>query len=137
MRGITAKPSWRPQDLTCCRVIFGEADSFPGLTVDRFGDILVTQTLSLGMEQRKSRLFPLLCQVLREDGQDIRAVYERNDVPLREREGLEENKGFSPDGRGTASPLPPSRKTASPITWMWKTAKRPAFSWTRSSTGKR
>ena len=99
------KAVMRPQDLTCCRVIFGESDSFPGLTVDRFGDILVTQALSLGMEQRKSRLFPLLCQVLRGDGQDIRAVYERNDVSLREREGLEENKGFFPgwEGDGTTA----------------------------------
>ena len=56
-------------DLSCCRVIFGEADSFPGLTVDRFGDILVAQTLSLGIEQRKSLLFPMLARILREDGQ--------------------------------------------------------------------
>ena len=44
-----------PEDLSCCRVIFGEADAFPGLTVDRFNDILVVQILSLGMEQRKAR----------------------------------------------------------------------------------
>lgn len=60
-------------DSRCCRVIFGEADLFPGLTVDRFESVLVTQTLSLGMERIKSRLFPLLAKVLREDGQDIRA----------------------------------------------------------------
>ena len=85
-----------PQDLSCCRVIFGEADSFPGLTVDRFGDILVIQTLSYGMEQRKAQLFPLLVQVLREDGQTIRGVYERNDEGLRDKEGLPQNKGFFP-----------------------------------------
>lgn len=95
-------------DLTCCRIIFGEADSFPGLTVDRFNDILVTQTLSLGVEQRKSMLFPLLVRILREDGQDIRGVYERNDVAIREREGMEQNKGFFPlDGR----PVPESTQT--------------------------
>lgn len=95
-------------DLACCRVIFGEADSFPGLTVDRFNDILVTQTLSLGVEQRKSMLFPLLVRILREDGQDIRGVYERNDVAIREREGMEQNKGFFPlDG----SPVPESTQT--------------------------
>ena len=68
------------EDVSCCRIVFGEADSFPGLTVDRFGDILVTQTLSLGIEQRKGMLFPLICKILREDGQEIRGVYERNDV---------------------------------------------------------
>ena len=95
-------------DLACCRVIFGEADLFPGLTVDRFNDILVTQTLSLGVEQRKSMLFPLLVRILREDGQDIRGVYERNDVAIREREGMEQNKGFFPlDG----SPVPESTQT--------------------------
>lgn len=84
------------EDLDCCRVIFGEADAFPGLTVDRFHDILVTQTLSYGMEQLKPILFPLLCKVLREDGQAIRGIYERNDVAIRRLEGLEEYKGFYP-----------------------------------------
>ena len=81
-------------DSRCCRVIFGEADLFPGLTVDRFESVLVTQTLSLGMERIKDRLFPLLVKVLREDGQDIRGIYERNDVALREREGMAQNKGW-------------------------------------------
>ena len=84
------------EDLDCCRVVFGEADQLPGLTVDRFHDILVTQTMSYGMELRKDVIFPLLVQVLREDGQDIRGVYERNDVPLREREGLTQGKGWYP-----------------------------------------
>ena len=82
------------EDISCCRVIFGEADSFPGLTVDRFSDILVTQTLSVGMEKIKPMLFPLLIQVLREDGQDIRGIYERNDVAIRALEGMEQNKGW-------------------------------------------
>ena len=84
------------EDISCCRVIFGEADSFPGLTVDRFSDILVTQTLSVGMEKIKPMLFPLLVQVLREDGQDIRGIYERNDVAIRALEGMEQNKGWFP-----------------------------------------
>lgn len=84
------------EDVSCCRLIFGEADCFPGLTVDRFGDILVTQTLSLGMELLKPLLFPLLVRILREDGQDIRGVYERNDVGIRELEGMEQGKGFFP-----------------------------------------
>ena len=83
-------------DISCCRVIFGEADGFPGLTVDRFSDILVTQTLSMGMEKIKDVVFPLLVKVLRSDGQDIRGIYERNDVAIRELEGLAQNKGWYP-----------------------------------------
>lgn len=83
-------------DSRCCRVIFGEADLFPGLTVDRFESVLVTQTLSLGMERIKPRLFPLLAKVLREDGQDIRGIYERNDAAIRELEGMAQAKGWYP-----------------------------------------
>ena len=89
------------EDFSCCRVIFGEADGFPGLTVDRFQDILVTQTLSVGMEKLKPMLFPLLVKVLREDGQEIRGVFERNDVAIRALEGLEQNKGWFPLGEPT------------------------------------
>ncbi len=80
------------QDFKCCRLIFGEADMFPGLTVDRFNDLLVTQTLSLGIEVRKQMIFELLIKILREMGQDIRGLYERNDVKIRLLEGMEENK---------------------------------------------
>ena len=83
-----------PADCSACRVIFGEADQFPGLTVDRFGSVLVTQTLSVGMERRKALLFPLLAQVLRADGQRIDGIYERNDEALRAKEGLAQNKGW-------------------------------------------
>ena len=83
-------------DISCCRVIFGEADGFPGLTVDRFSDILVTQTLSMGMERIKDLVFPLLIKVLRADGQEIKGIYERNDVAIRELEGLPQNKGWYP-----------------------------------------
>ena len=83
-----------PDDLSACRVIFGEADQFPGLTVDRFQNILVTQTLSVGMEKLKPLLFPLLAEVLRADGQTIDGIYERNDEALRAKEGLAQNKGW-------------------------------------------
>ena len=83
-------------DIGCCRVIFGEADQFPGLTVDKFGDILVTQCLSIGIEKIKNIVFPLLFEVLNEDGQNIRGIYERNDVAIRKLEGMEENKGWYP-----------------------------------------
>lgn len=83
-----------PADLSACRFIFGEADQFPGLTVDRFNNVLVTQTLSVGMEKLKPVLFPLLAEVLRADGQTIDGIYERNDEALRAKEGLEQNKGW-------------------------------------------
>ena len=90
-------------DLACCRVIFGEADGFPGLTVDRFNDILVAQTLSVGMEQIKPLLFRLLPEVLRADGQQIAGIFERNDVAIRGLEGLEQYKGWY----GEAHPASP------------------------------
>ena len=82
------------RDASCCRVIFGEADGFPGLTVDRFSNILVTQTLSVGMERLKDVIFPLLVAVLRESGETIDGIYERNDVVIRALEGLEQGRGW-------------------------------------------
>ena len=93
-------------DFKCCRLIFGEADMFPGLTVDRFNDILVTQTLSLGIELRKEMIFTQLLELLRKQGENIRGIYERNDVKIRELEGLTENKGwFKPETVADKRPL--------------------------------
>lgn len=83
-------------DVSACRVIFGEADAFPGLTVDRFQNILVAQTLSIGMEHIKPMLFPLIVDVLNEDGAGIQGIYERNDVAIRALEGMEQGKGWFP-----------------------------------------
>ena len=82
------------EDRSCCRMIFGEADGFPGLTVDRFSDLLVVQCLSFGMEQRKQMIYPLLRECLERDGVTLRGIYERNDNPLREKEGLSQGKGW-------------------------------------------
>ena len=82
------------EDFRCCRLVFGEADHFPGLTVDRFENVLVTETLSLGMERIKGLLFPALTEILRDGGAEIDAVYERNESALREKEGMERGKGF-------------------------------------------
>ncbi len=82
-------------DFSACRLIFGEADAFPGLTVDRFGDILVAQVLSLGIERIKDTLYTILVRLLRKDyGQPIRALYERNDVAIRALEGMEQYTAF-------------------------------------------
>lgn len=79
---------------SCCRLIFGEADCFPGFTVDRFNDVLVAQVLSLGIEMIKDMLYELLVNELKKMGEHISVVYERNDVKLRELEGMEQHKGF-------------------------------------------
>ena len=81
-------------DSTAYRLIFGESDQLPGLTVDRYNDILVTQIVSYGMEKNKEMLFELLVEVFKENGIKIRAIYQRNDLSLRKLEGLEENKGY-------------------------------------------
>jgi len=82
-------------DFSCARLIFGEADAFPGFTVDRFGSILVTQVLSLGIERIKDQLYAILVRLLREEfGQTIDALYERNDVAIRELEGMEQYTAF-------------------------------------------
>ena len=82
------------EDFNCCRLIFGEADNFPGLTVDRFEDVLVAQVLSLGIELRKDVIFTKIIEIMRSYGEEINCLYERNDVKIRKLEGMEEYKGF-------------------------------------------
>ncbi len=82
------------ENLTNCRLIFGEADQLPGLTVDRYNDILVAQISSFGMDKIKDMLYEVLLEVLKEDGQDVKGIYERNDIKVREKEGLSLEKGY-------------------------------------------
>lgn len=82
------------EDFSACRLIFGEADFFPGLTVDKFEDILVTEVLSYGMDARRDMLYPLLIKILAENGVKVRALYERNEDGLRDKEGLKKYKAF-------------------------------------------
>ena len=82
-------------DFSACRLIFGEADTFPGFTVDRFENVLVTQVLSLGVEKIKDKLYELLIRILDEEfGVKIDVLYERNDVAIRELEGMKQSTGF-------------------------------------------
>ena len=81
-------------DLSNTRLIFGDADGFPGLIVDKFGSVLVTQTMTLGMEQRKDLIFPALIDLLRERGETVTCLYERNDVAVRKKEGLALNTQY-------------------------------------------
>ncbi len=80
------------EDRQACRLIFGEADFFPGLTVDRFNDLLSVQILSLGTDMRKNMILSALLDILRDDGQQINGVYLRNDAAIRELEGMEQEK---------------------------------------------
>jgi 23S rRNA (cytosine1962-C5)-methyltransferase len=84
-------------DTESCRIIFGEADFLPGLTVDKFSDVLVVESLSLGIDRIKVRIIDLLKEVLSEDGIKIRGVYERSDSKERLKEGMERIKGFIGD----------------------------------------
>lgn len=90
-------------DVSACRLIFGESDGFPGLTVDRFNNLLVAQTLSFGMDKRKDTIFSLLADALRENGMPIEGIYERNDVAIRSLEGLEQYKGWFQGFEGSST----------------------------------
>ena len=81
-------------DTSSCRLIFGEADFLPGLVVDKFSDVLVVQSLALGIDKMKMTIIRLLEEVLAADGVKIRGVFERSDAKVREQEGMERVKGF-------------------------------------------
>jgi len=83
-------------DFKCCRLIHGEADQMPGLTVDRYNDLLSVQVLSLGMERCRDLVLQALYDQLTAMGETIRGIYLRDDVALREREGMEQFKGWWP-----------------------------------------
>jgi 23S rRNA (cytosine1962-C5)-methyltransferase len=82
------------KDFACCRLIFGDADEMPGLTVDRYNDLLVAQTLCYGMDVVKPVIFKALTEQLRLMGVTVRGIYERNDVRVRELDGMEQYKGW-------------------------------------------
>ena len=81
-------------DISSCRLIFAEADFLPGLVVDKFSDVLVVQSLALGIDRFKETIVELIKKVLAEDGITIRGVYERSDAKVRQNEGMERVKGF-------------------------------------------
>lgn len=95
---MRVKDAWeyrkRVVDVSSCRLIFGEADFLPGLVADKFSDVLVIQSLALGIDRWKDTIVEALKQVLEEDGISVRGVYERSDVKVRRQEGMELYKGF-------------------------------------------
>ena len=84
----------RVVDTAACRVIFGEADFLPGLVVDKFDDVLVAESLALGIDRLKMPILDALTRVLAEDGVAVRGIYERSDAKVRLKEGMERVKGF-------------------------------------------
>ena len=81
-------------DTSSCRIIFGEADFLPGIVIDKFSDVLVVESLTLGIDRLKNTIVQCLLRVLSEDGIGIRGVYERSDAKVRLQEGMERYKGF-------------------------------------------
>jgi len=81
-------------DTESCRIVFGEADFLPGLVIDKFSDVLVVQSLALGIDRLKEEIIVILKEILKEDGIVIRGVYERSDAKVRKHEGMELVKGF-------------------------------------------
>lgn len=81
-------------DTSSCRIIFGEADFLPGLVIDKFSEVLVVQSLAMGIDRMKQEIVQILCELLKNDGIIIRGVYERSDAKVRSNEGMERVKGF-------------------------------------------
>lgn len=82
------------KDLNCCRVIFGEADWLPGLVIDKYDDVLVVESLALGIDLLKNTIVDCLKEILISDGFKVRGVYERSEAKVREKEGMKPYKGF-------------------------------------------
>jgi len=81
-------------DTSSCRVVFGEADYVPGMVIDKFEDVLVVQSLALGIDRYKMLILDLLKEEMEKDGIVIRGIYERSDAKVREQEGMKREKGF-------------------------------------------
>ncbi|MCM1295273.1 MAG: class I SAM-dependent rRNA methyltransferase [Muribaculaceae bacterium] len=106
---LRVKNAWeyrkKTVDTSSCRVIFGEADFFPGLVVDKFSDVLVVESLALGIDRLKQDIIDILKEVLAADGINIRGVYERSDAKVREKEGMVRSKGFIGESFDTKVPI--------------------------------
>ena len=81
-------------DTSSCRLIFGEADYLPGMVIDKFEDVLVVESLALGIDRLKPQILEAVKRVLLKDGITVRGIYERSDAKVREQEGMERSKGY-------------------------------------------
>ena len=92
-------------DTSSCRVVFGEADFLPGITIDKYEDVLVVESLALGIDRMKGEIIDLLKEILAEDGIAVRGVYERSDAKERLKEGMERTSGFIGEPFDTQVPI--------------------------------
>ncbi len=92
-------------DLSSCRLVFGEADFLPGLVIDKFSDVLVVESLALGIDRMKEEILRILQDILKEDGITIRGIYERSDAKVRLQEGMERKTGFLSQPFDTKVPI--------------------------------
>lgn len=81
-------------DTSSCRLVFGESDLLPGIVIDKYNDVLVVQSLALGIDRYKEQILKILCRILAEDDVRIRGIYERSDAKVRRQEGMELYSGF-------------------------------------------
>ena len=117
-------------DYSSCRLIFGEADFLPGITLDKYEDILVIESLFYGLDRFKELILSAVIRSLRDkEGLTIRGIYERSGGKARSLEGLPPYSGYLSEPFDTAVTV---RKTGSPISQTLRTGRRPAFSWTRN-----
>lgn len=121
-------------DTSSCRVIFGEADFLPGIVVDKFSDVLVVESLALGIDRWKSTIVESLKEILEEDGIRIRGVYERSDAKVRLQEGMERRKGFIGEPFDTKVEIQENG-----VRYMVdvEEGQKTGFSWIRKITGRR
>ena len=133
---MRVKDAWeyrkRTVETDSCRVIFGEADFLPGLVVDKFSDVLVVQSLALGIDRMKETIVRLLKEVMEEDGIRIRGVYERSDAKVRTQEGMERIKGFIGDPFDTLVEI---QENGVKYQVDVKDGQKTGFSWIRNTTG--
>ena len=92
-------------DTSSCRIVFGDADFLPGITIDKYEDVLVIESLSLGMDRLKMVILDELQDILAGDGIKIRGIYERSDARERLREGMEKATGFLSEPFDTQVPI--------------------------------
>ena len=95
---MRVKHAWeyrkRTVETDSCRLVFGEADFLPGIVIDKFSDVLVVESLALGIDRMKGMILEAVTEVLAGDGIRIRGIYERSDAKVREQEGMQRYKGF-------------------------------------------
>ena len=106
---MRVKHAWeyrkRTVETDSCRLVFGEADFLPGIVIDKFSDVLVVESLALGIDRMKETIVDTIKEVLLADGITVRGVYERSDAKVREQEGMQRHKGFIGEAFDTNVPI--------------------------------